>query len=365
MRIIQLVYHLGSGGAEKFVVNLSNQLADMNHEVFLVQLRNDQDYYNIDFNKQFLSEKVKYINLELSKGYSLRKALKVMREIRNISPDVVHSHLNILPYYYPLIFFNNKVKFIHTLHNVADKECSIKWQQILNRYVYKSDKITPVTISDECSLSYENLYGVSSRYQIENGCPIVNKSSFYSQVEEEVAKLKPTCNTLVFIHVARFHEAKNQKMLISSFNEIIKSGVDAMLIILGDGFDSENCSEIRRQACDRIHFLGAKTNVGDYLYQSNYFILSSLWEGLPISLLEAMSIKLIPICTPAGGIRDVLVDGINGFMPNEFTENSFIEAIKRALNTKIEKERIYDTYESKYSMQKCTMRYLEVYSTKL
>lgn len=363
MKIVQLVFTLGPGGAEKFVVNLSNQLAEEGHEVIVLQIRNDEDSFDIHFNKRFLSDKVKYINLGLSRGFKYRKALKVMYAIRKLKPDVVHSHLNVLPYIYPMTLLLGKPKFIHTIHNVADKECRVRWQKKVNRFLYKHKNIIPVTISEECRKSFEHFYGINHPAMIDNGCPPIRPTSEYENVVREIKSLKSNSESKMFIHVARYIGQKNQNLLIDAFNRIVEDGANVDLIILGIGFDSDDGLKLQEKACGRIHFLGTRPNVGDYLLNSDYFILSSLWEGLPISLIEAMSAKVIPVCTPAGGIPNVIKDGVSGFLSKDFELGNFVKTIKRALSTSISQDEIYSTYLSSFSMKKCTDDYINVYKS--
>lgn len=363
MRIVQLVFTLGSGGAAKFVVNLSNELAEMGHDVTVVQLRNDQiEEFDIHFNRKFLSENVGYVNLGLTRGYTLRKSLAVMRAITQLSPDIVNSHINLLPYYYPMSLCQSKIKFVHTLHNLAEKETSNRIQQKINRWFYKNKYIVPVTISDECRESFIKLYGVYDVDRVNNGCPIAKKTEDFVKVDKEIKSYKKSPQTKVFLHVARFGEAKNQSMLVSAFNKLVAEGRDIILIIIGDGFDSTEGKHLKDTACDRIHFLGVKSNVSDYLLNSDYFVMSSFWEGLPISLIEAMSVGLIPISTPAGGIVNVIKDEINGFLSQNFSEQSFINAIKRGLEIPIDKRIVIESYQKGFSMTQCALEYEKIYA---
>lgn len=361
MRIVQLVYHLGFGGGEKFVVNLSNQLAEMGHDVTLVQLRNDNDTFDIYFNKPFLSDKVKYQNLGLSKGLTIKKTITVMKALCKLKPDIVHSHLNLLPYYYILALLPGKPKFIHTIHNVAEKETEIKWQQKLNHWFYKFNLITPITISEECKASYVNLYHLPAPKCIDNGTPQMQPTLKIKEAQNEIESKLHSPDSKIFLHVARFNKSKNQKLLIESFNQITADGVNADLFIIGGPLDSSIGQELQSQAGDRVHFLGTKNNVGDYMLNADYFIMSSLWEGLPISLIEAMSAGLLPISTPAGGITDVIIDGYNGFLSADFTQKEFIATIHQALSADIEKDNIYNTYLKSFSMESCAKKYEEVY----
>lgn len=364
MKIVQLVYHLGSGGAERFVVNLSNELAKLGHDVSIVQIRSDERGEDIYFNRQFVMPNVKYVNLNLTKGLTIGKILSVMHALLGMKPDVVHSHLNVLPYYYALaIAKKTRIKFVHTIHSVAHKETGNEWQRKFNKWFYGKGFITPVTISDECKKSYEELYKLTAPHKIDNGCPEVTRTEKFESVKYEIEQLKHTSESNVFIHVARLHEAKNQKMLISAFNELVGVGLDGELLIIGNGFDTEEGRLLRSQAVERIHFLGSKSNVGDYLLNSDFFLLSSLWEGLPISLIEAMSAKVIPICTPAGGITNVIKDGETGFISPSFSEVDFVDTVRRATATPISKDSIYKTYKSSFSMEKCAKQYVKVYES--
>lgn len=364
MRIVQLVYHLGFGGGEKFVVNLSNQLAENGHEVIIVQLRNDTDSFDIHFNRQFLSPKVKYLNLGLTKGFTFKKAMKVMCKLYRLKADIIHSHLNILPYYYLLTLFPGKTKFVHTLHNVAEKETEISWQQKINHWIYKHNFIIPITISPECQKSFTNLYHIPSPICINNGTPPVRATPDIERVKIELRSLCNTDNCKILLHVGRFNEQKNHRLLIESFNQIIKDGFDAELFIIGGKFDTPPGLELQKKACCRIHFLGTRHNVCDYMLNSDFFILSSFWEGLPISLIEAMSAKLIPISTPAGGVPNVITDGYNGFISSDYSQQEFVKTIKRALNSSLDPNLIYQSYMDNYSMTKCANAYELAYNQK-
>ena len=85
MKIIQIIYSLSSGGAEKFVVDLSNQLAKMGHDVTLCMLRDDK-IDTLTFNKQFLSSSVKFHSMKFDRGFSLGKCRQLEKYIMNENP---------------------------------------------------------------------------------------------------------------------------------------------------------------------------------------------------------------------------------------------------------------------------------------
>ena len=194
---------------------------------------------------------------------------------------------------------------------------------------------------------------------ITNGRSQIQTTPLLSQVQKEVYSFKNKPDDKIFIHIARYHPVKNQQLLFNVFNSLYDYQKDFQLIIIGSGF--EKCNFIPQKPY--IHILGERNNIGDYLYCSDYFVLTSLIEGLPLSLLEAMSMGVIPITTPAGGIKDVIHNKKNGFISLSFTEKDFLKTIKEAMaySYLIKKSDIKKEYTEKYSMESCSLKYQKIY----
>ena len=92
MKILQIIFSLSSGGAERFVVDLSNELSK-NNDVILLTLKDLTNYPEGNFYKFDLSSRVKYENLGLPQKYTLISLWKVYQYIKKYKPDVVHMHL--------------------------------------------------------------------------------------------------------------------------------------------------------------------------------------------------------------------------------------------------------------------------------
>ncbi|WP_303644271.1 glycosyltransferase, partial [uncultured Parabacteroides sp.] len=92
MNILQVIYSLSQGGAERFVVNLSNELAEKGHQVTLCTFRDDEAAPTMSFNRQFLNEKVRYVNLKISTGFSIKKIKRVEDFVKETEPDIIHCH---------------------------------------------------------------------------------------------------------------------------------------------------------------------------------------------------------------------------------------------------------------------------------
>lgn len=360
MKILELIYSLSSGGGERFVVDLSNELAKRGNDVTVCMLLDDQDS-RLTFNRQFIAKNVKFHAMKFTSGFSFFKMKKVEDYIMTEMPDIVHCHLNVIPYVFRLAYCHREIKFFHTLHTIASKATGAKYQYYINKYFYSHDIIRPITISNECLLSYNKFYKLHSAPCIDNGRSPVKPSDNIDVVKAEVSSYKAAASTPVFVHVARCHPSKNQELLIDSFNELNKTGYDYVLLIIGNGYDSQDGQNLKGKACSKIYFLGEKNNVGDYLLCSDAFCLTSFYEGLPISLLEALSCGVTPICTSVGGIKDVITDGETGYLADVELE-SYLNAIQRFYATKITKDKLIKYFTDNFSIEVCCTKYLEQFN---
>jgi len=363
MKILQIKYSLVSGGAERFVVDLSNVLAENGHEVNLCTLRDD-NIDNNDFYKNEISEKVKYKNLKLKKGFRLSNIYYLWKLIKAVNPEVVHCHQNLVIYIFPLSLVFSKVKFFHTTHNDARKEVSNILEYWLRKFFFGRKKVRAITISKETSKSFALYYNTNSYTEIYNGRKKPTPSKEFEDVKRFIDDIRIK-SKIVFLHVGRFAPQKNQELLIKVFNRLINEGKQIALLIIGDGFNSVEGNKLKSKASDDIYFLGEKHNVTDYYLNSDAFCLSSIHEGMPITLIEAFACGCTPICTPVGGICDTINHGITGFLSNSISEGDFYDAINLYLNQKdpISKKLLIDYYNSNFSILECANQHIQLFQS--
>lgn len=358
MKIVQIIYNLSSGGGERFVVDICNELVKYNdNEVFLLTVNANtpilQHYITT------LSPQVKHTNIGATKGLCFKSLIGVYKIIKKIKPDIVHVHCSAVLIYLPALFYK-KNKYIHTLHNVAEKAISFQWLRRFQGWLFRKN-VQPITISNICQQSYIDFYKQDNAICITNGRAKLETTNECATVKKEIEAYKQGKTLPVFIHVARFAEQKNQKLLFDAFTKLHDEGKEFLLVVIGIGFDNSPYMHLNETGYVKI--LGAKQNIGDYLACANYFVLSSTWEGLPLSLLEAMSMGCIPISTPAGGVIDVIKDGKNGLLCPTFETNDFCNTIAKVFDKDfaINKEQIIKDYEKNYTIEVCVNKYYNVY----
>lgn len=361
-KIIEIIPQLNSGGAERFVVDLSNELVKY-HDVTLIILFPIKTH---GFYIKELNPSIKVISLNKRVGIDLSLPFRLAKILLNEKAVIAHTHLNSIYYALPsIIGAGKKLRFFHTIHNDALKEAPGKKGALIKRFLFKDKFCQPITISKSSHYSFQKLYGFSAPI-IENGRFIEESNDFDFTIKKELENYKTSADTLIFINVGRIVPQKNQLMLVKSIDRLVEEGFDIVLLIIGANLDKEILAEIHQLNSNNVHLIGEKTNVLDYLRVCDAFCLSSIHEGMPISLIEALSTGAIPICTPAGGIVDMIEDGKDGLLSTNFSTESYVSTILRFLNmTKSEKENMEIAGKRKFKnfkIEKTAKNYLNQFN---
>lgn len=357
LKIMHVIFSLSSGGAERVVLNLCNEQV-RNHDVILLTILEENEQNS--FYQSQLDERVKFINLNSKKGIQLSNFFKVNRIINNEQPLVVHYHLNTILYgIWPA--FKKRVKSIHTLHNVAQLTLGFYGQKWINKWLYKTNRIQPVALSNECAESITDVYGLKEIPIVLNGVPKYSQSIEYLKATNFMNQFKTNKESLVYVHVARYNVVqKNQELLFSAFNELIAENKNIHLVIIGRDYPVVNFPN--------IHFLGEMKNPLDYVCNADAMVLSSFNEGIPMSVLEGFSCGIPVVSTPAGGMKDILSNEKFGMLSKDFSTESFKETLssmaERIRGNNYPKQEIVSEFERQYSIDSCSQSYINIYTSK-
>lgn len=121
---------------------------------------------------------------------------------------------------------------------------------------------------------------------------------------------------LLIVFVARFTNHKQPLVLIRAFQKIAEKLPQSHLLMVGDGDQKEEAMQMveNLMAKERIHFIPFRKDVPAILFAADLYVLPSLWEGLPIGLLEAMAMKKAICATKVDGTIDVLKHMVSGYL---------------------------------------------------
>lgn len=359
MRIMHIIPSLYLGGAEKFSVDLCNELS-LENNVYLCVL--DKIENTMVLKKQ-VHANVKVISLNKTKSFSFSTVWNLYQLVKKLQPDIIHTHLRAL-IYSSLSILLQQIPIVHTIHNLAHKETGSK-RQSLYKIFFDYFKVTPVSISDQVLESTEKIYGRQYSELIYNGVKALEKTDAYESVRQEVEGYKKDKNTKVFLTVGRLSKQKNQLMMIEVMKELNQMNMDVVLLVIGSKTNDKEYADVclkNSENIPNIFFLGEKSNIGDYMYCADAFCLSSSYEGLPLVVLEAMSVGVPILSTPAGGVPDVIEDGVNGYLSEGFMQNDYKQILLK-FNSKdfVNHNVTIRKYEQNYSMHICMAHYYDLY----
>lgn len=206
--------------------------------------------------------------------------------------------------------------------------------------------------------------------------PNVNKKVFYvpngiNVKPFDLIKVKKfKVKTLLF--VGRLHAQKNIYSLIYSFSSLVKMNSTLRLLIVGDGPERSGIARLIKSLNLEKKIIIKGTLYGNDLikvYKSSHiFILPSIYEGFPLSLLEAWSAKLPVIVSETGDCKYLVINKVNGFLIKNPNKESIIASINKALKSKNLQdlgENGYELTKANYSWEKSTNRTLDIYKSLL
>lgn len=349
---MQVIPNFGYGGAETMCANLSIELKKMGHDVVVVSLYDLKS----SITERIVNNGLKLISLGKKRGFDIKFFLKLASIIYKEKPDVVHSHLYATKYVQILAtLLGVKVK-VFTIHNEAHKD-GTKIDHFVNKILLKHCKVLPVTLSSDLIKSSCELYGpIQSQMPVVfNGIPL----------DKCIPLTSYSPKAIKFLHIGRFVEAKNHKCLVEGFVMARQKCPDIELFLYGEGTLEANIKHLidSYDATSYIHLCGISTDVYTVMHNMDVFILPSLWEGFPMTLIEAMGSGLPIIASDVGGIPNMLEDNLSAILIKPKSDcvcNSIISIYENhLLRQKIGCNALKKSVQ--FSAQAMTIAYLKVY----
>lgn len=363
MKILHIHPALKGGGIESMICSLANEMSKT-EDVTICSIFAPQ---NEDVFWQKISPNVKKIHLGKTKeGFSVKEIFYIYKTIKSGGYDIVHIHGFFYYYFLSVLLLCKNVVFFYTIHSDAKME-NVAWDRKffpLKKYCFQRGLVHPITISNVSKESFNGLYHCESNL-IYNGVP---KPVIACNVDL-IKDYRISCRTKVFIHAGRIDTPKNQIVLCRVFNRLIKNGYDILLLIAGSIQREDIFKSMEPFFNDRIKYLGERNDIPQLMSQCLGMCLPSIWEGLPVTLLEALSVGCIPICSPVGGIPDVVKDGENGYLSVSCGEEDYYSTMKRFLSLSEDElsllqQRCKKSFET-FDIEKTSKSYLELYRSKV
>ena len=365
MKILYCITSSSWGGAQLHVLELcADQLARGNEVTFIVGNKGPL----LDKVKQLKGVKVILLPSlvrEISPTNDIKAIVELRKIIKSESPDIVHLHSSKAGVIGRVssIGLRKKIKVIFTVHGWAFTDgVSSRLKKSLYRIIEKSvrhftDLFICVSYYDEKIGKRDKVLDSTSNVKvIHNGSTTPSEQSINYSVHMP----------LRLVMIARFSPQKDQETLINAVTKLPKDSYK--LTFVGDGETLQTNKELvsKYGLNHNIKFAGFKDDISDELINNDVYILSTHYEGLPISIIEAISYGLPILATNVGGNSEMLENNINGFL---FTsKDELAEKLNYLINNpetvKKMGQESYRIFSDEYSLSQCLTKinnsYLEL-----
>jgi|Deesub1362B_J571_1020462.scaffolds.fasta_scaffold00760_5 glycosyltransferase involved in cell wall biosynthesis len=332
MRIIYVVTAAEFGGAPLHVFQLMEHMVEQYHEVGLVAAPEPR----LIKGAKALGVKVfpnPHFVRPIRPWKDIRALWPVVQAIRAFKPDLVHAHSAKAGYaarlacailHKPVIFSAHA--WVFTEGRNIMKRKFLSWAERLAAKV--TTKIICVSEHDrELALRWK-VAEPEKLVVIHNGVdpkPFLKADGAHLRQELELKNLP------ILTFVGRLTPPKDLLTLLKALKGLPPKGV---LLLVGDGelkFQVERYVQKLRLG-KQVRFLGQRNDIPQILAASDIFVLSSRWEGLPYTIIEAMMAGLPVVASRVGGVPELVEDGVTGFLVPPKDPQALAEALQKLLD---------------------------------
>lgn len=325
------------GGASRYVYELCRYEKEKGNKIYLVvgtkgELSNKVKRLGI---RVFIISSVKR---NISPINDFKSILTLRKLIKKINPDIIHlnsSKAGAIGRLACKSIKDTKAKVVFTVHGWAFTDgISSKLKKFLFRNIERM--LSSLTDLFICVSNYDKKIGKrdkvlsckSNVVVIHNGSERPQPSSINHSFHYPIR----------LVMVARFSEQKDQESLIKAVNELSKNTYFLTFVGTGKTLEKNKKLVSDLKLNNNIKFVGFKKDVSDILISSDVFILATHYEGLPISIIEAMSYGLPVIASDVGGNNELVQNASNGYLVNNIEEMR--KAISYLISNSLEVKRM-------------------------
>ena len=351
-RILFVVEAMG-GGIFSYIVDLANELS-ARYDIWIahgIRPETPKDYKKY-FHKNIQLIRIRHFTRSVDLIKDVQALLELWQITREICPDVIHLHSSKAGVVGRIAFWNSQIPLFYTPHGYSflmkNQKTIVQCMYRMIESVCSHARCTSIS----CSLGEhkETLKLTKRAIQIDNG---VNIKALQKTIDAFTAFRQPEGHPFTVYTLGRICFQKNPSL----FNQIAIALPDVQFLWIGDGE--------MRQVLDapNITVTGwvEHTQAIQLALSADAFILTSLWEGLPISLLESMYMKKPCIVSDVEGNHDVIHTGSNGFVCRRLEE--FLQAI-RSIQREFPSEMVDKSYDSicqHYNTEEMARQYEKAY----
>jgi len=252
------------------------------------------------------------------KPFDIFKWKKIRRLIGNSGIDLIHAHGTRAASNIIWAGRSMKIPVIYTVHGWsfhAGQSPLVRFLRVTGEKYLTSKTDLNISVSSSNQQSGKKYIPSFESIVVTNGID-QKKFSLQKSFQNIRKEINVDENELLILFIARFTEHKQPLILIKAFHELLKVVHGIRLLMVGDGDQKEKAILMAKELglMDSIVFWPFRADVPDVLAAADIYVLPSLWEGLPIGLLEAMAMGKAVIATNVDGTKEIIRDHENGIL---------------------------------------------------
>jgi len=370
MKILYLVTQSSWGGAQKYVFELAKALKKGND--VCVACGGTEELYQKLKEDNIRVIPLSYLKRDISFFSDIKGYFELKKLLKKEKPDIFHVNSSKAGVLGSFVARRMPLKVVYTVHGAVFTAAFSKLKRLFFKWIEKFTakyKAIIITVSEkDRQLWLKNKICPSEKIiTVRNGINLSDELNFLSK-DDARKKLNLDLDNKIIGIVANFYAEKNYIFLIRSFAKLLKDKPELRLVIIGDGAE-RNKIENEMAALklkDKIILRGFVKDASKYLKAFDIFVLPSIKEGLPITLLEAQLAKVPIVASKVGGIPEIISDEKYGLLFDINDQKQFLEKIKRLLeNNELSNllvENGYKSVKEKFDFKKQISKTIKIYS---
>ena len=358
--LLYLIYGFRIGGAERHLLDLCKGLDRRKFRPEIIYFHRDEQML-----PEFLQEGIPSSIFPVKGGeLTFREIWRLSRLIKKLSPDIVHVHLFHASRFGAMAAFLAGVRqIVRTKHNVSDPETRPGkrdriWRVLQSAILTRTVAVSQA-IAEQVGTPYVIYNGIDTDYFDPNLIDPTERASY--------AKLFDVKGSPIIGIAARLTKQKGHIVLLNAFSELLPDWPNAQLLIAGDGEELPTLELLSNKLnlTEHVQFLGPIRNVREFLSVLDVFTHPSIFEGLGIAVIEAMSMGLAIVATKVDGLAELITDGVEGSLVEPNNPIALSKAMKRILSDPALREnmgqRARKKAVGKFSVKTMIQKYEELY----
>jgi glycosyltransferase involved in cell wall biosynthesis len=296
MRILEIITPTNIGGAENYVVNLSKKLIEKGHEVHVITGNNEE------FKEMLINNELPYDVINAKFKFDFFSIFKITKLIKKYKIDIIHTHLSKANFMGAAAGSITNVKSVATAHGINKKR-----QYNLSNEIICVSKAVYLNLKSQ-HFPEEKLHVIHNGVDADKFNPDNYKKK--DIINEEIINIGM---------VSRLSGEKGVNIFLDSADLILQETKNVKFFIAGTGKLKDVLMEqtLKLNIDNYVYFIGfIDKNLAVFLNELDILVFPSLKEGLPLSLIEAMSMEKAVIVSKAGGMPEVVENGNNGYIVN-------------------------------------------------